>query len=164
MEWTQLVVYSIYNVTAVPLVPIVFTGSTSYQLTIPYNMEINLTLEAIAPCRSNTTANIRLKYDQQCYIKFYRFNNDIVIITSWAANCGYPDLLLWRITNGSVPNIEGYDSLSIKGSTVRFSCPPSLALIGSNSATCTENGKWELNIPLVGQHVCNQKVTYIYYT
>ena len=64
----------------------------------------------------------------------------------------------------SIPNIEGYDSLSIEGSTVRFSCPPSLALIGPNSVACTENGKWELNIlAIVGQHVCNQKVTYIYY-
>ena len=82
MEWTQLVAYSIYNVTAVPLVPIVFTGSTSSQLTISYNLEINLTLKAIAPSRSNTTANIRLKYGQQCYTKFIKFTNLIMILLS----------------------------------------------------------------------------------
>ena len=61
VEWTQQV-YATYNVTVVPLVPIVFTGSTSCQLTIPYNTEYNLTIEAAAPCRSNATAFIRLNY------------------------------------------------------------------------------------------------------
>ena len=60
-------------------------------------------------------------------------------------NCGHPDLLLWRMTNDSVPNIEDYDGLPIEGSTLRFSCPNGLALIGPNLATCTENGRWELN-------------------
>ena len=62
VEWTQPAMYSTYTVTVVPLVPIVFTGSTSCRLTIPYNMEYNVTLNASAPCRPNTTDNIRLKY------------------------------------------------------------------------------------------------------
>ena len=63
VEWTQQV-YATYHVTVVPLVPIVLTGSTSCQLTIPYNMEYNLTVEATAPCRSNTTALIRIDYGE----------------------------------------------------------------------------------------------------
>ena len=60
VEWGQLIVYSTYTVTVVPMVPIVF-GSTSCRLTIPYNMEYNLTVEAAAPCRTRT-ANIGLQY------------------------------------------------------------------------------------------------------
>ena len=48
-----------------------------------------------------------------------------------------------QVSNDSVPNIEGYDGLSVEGSTIRFSCPPGLVLSGSNSATCTVNGEWE---------------------
>jgi hypothetical protein len=64
VEWNQLELYATYNVTVVPLAPIVFiiTGSSSRQLTIPYNTEYNLTVKAIAPCRPNTTAIIKLKY------------------------------------------------------------------------------------------------------
>ena len=84
----------------------------------------------------------------------------IIIITSRAANCGYPDLLLWRITNDSVPDFEGYDGLPIDGSTVRFSCPNELALIGPNSATCTENGKWKLSP--ISRPTCVQSQGYIF--
>ena len=77
----------------------------------------------------------------------------ILILLLILANCGHPDLLLWRITNDSIrPNIEGYDGLPIEESAVRFSCPPGLALIGPNSATCTENGRWELS--LISQPAC----------
>ena len=61
IEWDQLTVYSTYTVTVLPLVSIVFTGRTSRQLTIPYNMEYNLTVEAAAPCRIRT-ANVGLQY------------------------------------------------------------------------------------------------------
>ena len=76
VEWNQPAVYSTYTVTVLPLVPIVFTGSTSCRLTISYNMEYNLTVEAAAPCRPNTTASIRLKYGEdniriQIPIKFH---------------------------------------------------------------------------------------------
>ena len=63
VEWTQQL-YTTYNVTVVPPVPIVFTGSTSCQLTIPYNTDYNLTVEAAAPCRPNTPALIRLNYGE----------------------------------------------------------------------------------------------------
>ena len=43
----------------------------------------------------------------------------------------------------SVPRVVGYDDLiPVEGSTVRFSCPPGLELIGPDSATCTGNGEW----------------------
>ena len=63
VEWTQQV-YATYDVTVVPLVPIVFTGSTSHKLTIPYNTEYNVSIEAVAPCRSNTTSFTRLYYGE----------------------------------------------------------------------------------------------------
>ena len=63
VEWTQQV-YTTYDVTVVPPVPIVFTESTSCQLTISYNTEYNLTVEAAAPCRPNTTALLRLNYGE----------------------------------------------------------------------------------------------------
>ena len=61
VEWTQHV-YTTYDVRVVPQVLIVFTGSMSLQLTIPYNTEYNLTVEATAPCRPYATALIGLKY------------------------------------------------------------------------------------------------------
>ena len=61
VEWIQQV-YTTYDITVVPLVPIEFTGNTSCQLTIPYNTEFKLTVEAAAPCRPNTTAFITLNY------------------------------------------------------------------------------------------------------
>ena len=63
VEWPQQV-YTTYDVTVVPLVPIVFTGNTSCQLTIPYNTEYNVSIEAVAPCRSNTTTFTRLYYGE----------------------------------------------------------------------------------------------------
>ena len=63
MEWTQQV-HATYNVTVVPPVPIVSTGSTSCQLTIPYNTEYNFSIEAVAPCRSNTVTFSRLYYGE----------------------------------------------------------------------------------------------------
>ena len=36
-----------------------------------------------------------------------------------------------------------YGDLPVEGSTIMFSCPPGMDLIGSNSATCMENGEWE---------------------
>jgi hypothetical protein len=61
VEWSQQA-YVTYNVTVVPMISIVFTGNTSCQLTIPYNMEYNLIVEATAPCRPNTTSSILLKH------------------------------------------------------------------------------------------------------
>ena len=60
VEWTQPV-GAVYNVKILPSVTMLSTGSTN-QLTIPYNIEYNLTVETTAPCGTNTTALIRLKY------------------------------------------------------------------------------------------------------
>ena len=61
VEWTQLAV-AVYYVRVVPLVPVVYIRDARYQLTIPYNTEYNFSVEAIIPCRPNTTAIIKLKY------------------------------------------------------------------------------------------------------
>ena len=71
--------------------------------------------------------------------------NNITSMIDIIASCGHPQLFLWRVTNDSVSNIEGYDGLpALEGTTVRFSCPPGMSLTELNSATCTENGEWEL--------------------
>ena len=72
VEYTQPAVYSTYTVTVVPLVPIVFFGNTSCQLTIPYNTEYNLSVEAAAPCTPNTAASIRLKYSELFFHELQR--------------------------------------------------------------------------------------------
>jgi hypothetical protein len=66
VEWTQLQLYAVYNVTVAPVAldPIVSIGRTSRQLTILYNMEYNLTVEATAPCRPSTTALIGINYGE----------------------------------------------------------------------------------------------------
>jgi hypothetical protein len=69
----------------------------------------------------------------------------MVLLFLSVVNCGHPESLLWRIGNFSVPNIDGYDGLSLEESTITFSCPPGMELTGSNSAICTGNGEWELN-------------------
>jgi hypothetical protein len=56
------------------------------------------------------------------------------------AQCGYP---VNGIRNDSVPKVDDNDGLLVEGSTITFSCPPGLELIGPHSATCRENGEWE---------------------
>ena len=75
---------------------------------------------------------------RNCYIS-YAIKINIV-------NCGHPELLLTGKANDSVPNVEGYDGLPIKGSTIMFNCPSDLFLTGSSLATCTETGEWEPDI------------------
>ena len=67
MEWDQHV-YATFNVTVVPPVLIVYTNPTIRQLTIPFKIEYNLTVEAAAPCRENTTVFIGLNYGEKYYI------------------------------------------------------------------------------------------------
>ena len=74
------------------------------------------------------------------------------ILYTIIANCGRPELLSIGEANDSVPNIEGYDGLPIEGSTIMFSCPPYLSLIGPNVATCTETGEWD---PDISGLLCN---------
>ena len=62
VEWAHLE-GAVYNVKVLPSLAI--TRSTnSFQVIIPYNTEYNLTVEASAPCRMNTTALIRLNYGE----------------------------------------------------------------------------------------------------
>ena len=63
VEWTQQVGTEFY-VRVLPSVTIMVTGSTSRQLIILYNMEYNLSVEAIAPCRANAITFIRLHYGE----------------------------------------------------------------------------------------------------
>lgn len=61
--WAQQI-HVTYSAKVVPLVPILITGSTSRQLTIPYNNEYNLSVVATAPCRPNATTFIKLNYGE----------------------------------------------------------------------------------------------------
>ena len=62
------------------------------------------------------------------------------------ANCGRPELLLTHSSNDSVPRVEGYDGFPIERSTITFSCPPEMEFTGPNSATCMDDGEWELDL------------------
>ena len=53
-----------YYTNVVPIVPIMSTGSASYQLTILYNTNYNFSVVAAAPCRPNATASITLGYGE----------------------------------------------------------------------------------------------------
>ena len=55
------------------------------------------------------------------------------------ANCGYP-------ASDSIDEalrVIGYEAPMLEGSSIILDCFPGYALIGSNSATCMENGEWE---------------------
>ena len=52
------------------------------------------------------------------------------------AKCGRPMI-------NSLVKVIGYDGLPADiGTTINFSCPPDLSLIGPNSTTCTGNREW----------------------
>ena len=68
VDWAQAQQLHItYSVKVSPLVPIMFTGSTSCRLTIQYNTEYNFGIEATTPCRPNATAFIILHYGEIYY-------------------------------------------------------------------------------------------------
>ena len=75
VEWTQLV-DAVYNVKIMPSVAIT-RSMNSCKLTIPYNTEYSLSVEAATPCRPNTTALIRLNYGN-----FYEHNNNIIVTST----------------------------------------------------------------------------------
>ena len=62
VEWACLKGF-VYNVKIFPPEPIT-RNMNSCQLTIQYNTEYNLSVEASAPCRLNTTALIKLSYGE----------------------------------------------------------------------------------------------------
>ena len=55
-------------------------------------------------------------------------------------------------SNVSVSMIEGYSGFPVEGSTVRFSCPSGLDLIGPHSAKCTGNGEWKSDLTEITCH------------
>ena len=62
IEWTQWKGVS-YNITMiVPMVPVIYTGSTSVQLTVSYNTKYNVSLEGSTVCQSIGASNITLFY------------------------------------------------------------------------------------------------------
>ena len=75
------------------------------------------------------------------------------------ANCGYQELqfLSTLLGNDSVPRVD--DLMPVEGTTIAFSCPSGTALIGPDSATCMENGKWE---PDPGGLTCTGKLCNLY--
>ena len=60
------------------------------------------------------------------------------------ATCGYKELV--TTINDSIIRVISDNRLPVEGSTITFNCPPGMEQIGlgSNSATCTDNGEWEL--------------------
>ena len=63
VEWTPHEGVT-YTTSVSPLTSIIITGSSSRQLTILYNTDYNLSVEAAPPCRPNSTAVIALKYGE----------------------------------------------------------------------------------------------------
>ena len=61
VEWTQWEGVS-YNITIVPMVPMIYTGSTSVQLTVSYNTKYNVSLEGSTVCQSIGSSSITLFY------------------------------------------------------------------------------------------------------
>ena len=61
IEWTQWKGVS-YNITIVPMVPMIYTGSISVQLTVSYNTKYNVSLEASTVCQSIGSSKITLFY------------------------------------------------------------------------------------------------------
>ena len=61
IEWTQWEDAS-YNITIIPMVPMIHTGSTSVQLIASYNTEYSVSLEASTVCQSIGSSNITLFY------------------------------------------------------------------------------------------------------
>ena len=62
VEWAQQV-GATYDVKLSPSVPLIVNGSSSYQMTVSYNMEYSLSVVAVTPC-INATASITLNYGE----------------------------------------------------------------------------------------------------
>ena len=65
VEWTHQGGES-YNVTTVPMVPMIYTGRTSVQLLVSYNTEYNVSLEAATVCQRVAVSHIQLFYGELC--------------------------------------------------------------------------------------------------
>ena len=56
--------YMTCNVSIYPHVPMNFTGSTSFHVTLLYNTKYNLSVEGKALCRENRTTHMELHYGE----------------------------------------------------------------------------------------------------
>ena len=63
VEWTSQE-HVTYTTSVSPLTSVTVTGSSSRQLTISYNTNYNLSVEAAPPCGPNPTAVITLNYGE----------------------------------------------------------------------------------------------------
>ena len=54
----------LYNIGIVPQIPITFIGNTSVQLTLLYNTEYNVSVEAALPCQNQASSHIQLLYGE----------------------------------------------------------------------------------------------------
>ena len=86
VNWIQDV-YTVYYVSVSPMVPLITVPRSilSRQLTIPYNMEYNLSIEATAPCRRNATAFIRLKYGETANCSYLYLGYNLVAGAMYAS-------------------------------------------------------------------------------
>ena len=66
MEWDQQegVLYNITIISIVPEVPIEFIGLTRVQLTLLYNTEYNMSVEATLLCQSQLPSHVLLFYGE----------------------------------------------------------------------------------------------------
>ena len=149
VEWTQHEGV-MYTARVSPSTPIITTGYTSRQVTISYNTKYNLTVEAAPVCRPNSTTSVLLHYGEIIIVATITAQEIIIILLFQfcIAKCETPEMLfILEFQNDTVPiaRVVSFDvgMTPVEGTTVMFSCPPGFSLSGSNSATCTENGKWE---------------------
>ena len=66
------------------------------------------------------------------------------------AKCSYPLVEERRVL------IAEYSDPALEGHSVTFGCPPGLIMVGSNTSTCMENGKWNpdpVNVTCKGERV-----------
>ena len=91
VEWDRQVDVT-YTLCVSPLAPVVVTGSTGRQLTISYNTEYNVTVEASTPCRPNDKAFIVLNYGKVYSNSYYSYS----YITHDNINDVYTHRELWR--------------------------------------------------------------------
>ena len=52
------------NVSILPQMPVYFNGSTSFQVTLLYNVKYNLSVECKVLCRDNMTTHVELHYGE----------------------------------------------------------------------------------------------------
>ena len=138
VEWTKVEGVS-YNISTVPTVPMIYTGSTSVQLIVSYNTEYSVSLEAATVCQRVAVSHIQLFYGElQCHKHYHQPVYTSLINYLYIANCG----IFLSVAHHNNPNVT-YSGLPIEGTIANFSCPPGMIPNGTNATICTRNGEWE---------------------